>query len=215
MTMKEEQLVALFEKGLKVVRKSVVEKLKDIPLYGQIAYIFSSSLLDSLGGYIEGEFDEVYKEKLAALHVPILSGTVLKLNKFYNHYPSLKEEYEVELSDLDNQNNVNLLRSSYEPLYKILVSQDLLMCTAYAREIAIEDWRSIVKDYHRRDMTPSKLQNLLNELPNVIQENSESFWDIHDFFKDFYSKLSSEVKKDDGFKKLLSDVLKKVLGKIL
>lgn len=213
--MKEEELISLFEKGLKLIRKSVIEKTKDWPLYGSVVYLFSSTLVDSLGSFLEGEFDEVYKEKLSALHVPILGGTALKLSKFYNHYPSLKEEYNVELSDLSNQGNVELLRKSYEPLYKIIVSQDIFMLVAYAKEIALEDWRGIVADYRRKDTLPSKLQHLLNEVSPTIQENADSFWDIHDFFKDYYKKLSTEIKNDAGFRKLLSDVLKKTLGKIL
>lgn len=210
--MNEEELIEVFEKGLNTINEKLVDKLNGIPMYGPILYVFVSSLVDALGSFVEGDFDEVYRDKLDALHVPITGATVRRVVKFYNHFPSLAQAYAVELADITSVANLSRLRKHYEPLFKVLVLKDFFMTVAYAEEVKQERWADLADDYFRRDGEPSKLQALLNAKEPIITGDTASFLSVLDFLKEFANELTDEFKNNKEFKTRLAKITKDVLG---
>lgn len=197
-----------------VIQNIVDKKISAIPGYGPVISVFLTCLVDSVGSFVEGHFKEVYSDRVRLLHQPVIGATLVRLRRFYEHYPTLKATFQEELNAFDEY-SIARLRKFYPLLYKLWVTKDLLLTTAYAEELSTNDLESIFQDYFRRDDKPTKVDLLVSSVTTVINKDVESFVSIEDLFIDLGNNLLEEAKDSDELKAVLKKVIsEKVLDLI-
>lgn len=189
-----------------VVKNIVDKKISAIPGYGPVVSVFLTCLVDSVGSFVEGHFKEVYSDRVRLYHQPIIGATLVRLRRFYEHYPTLKATFQEELNAFDEY-AIARLRKFYPLLYKLWVTKDLLLTTAYAEELSTNDLESIFQDYFRRDESPNKVERLIASVTEVINKDVESFVSIEDLFIDLGKNLLTEAKDSEELKAVLKKVI--------